>query len=152
MARWTVLDGWEGAYLRVASAWQSPGGRGCLWGTLLLIEKHFQEPSDCFLVLSFLQMLPLGKEMVLLMEPGFTCLTYRSSSHFCLSFSACLPRCESSFFTVIPIWMLSLDPPLQSCEPWTSVVDFSGPHLPSHWHRDIASVSRPLAEKCQANF
>ena len=74
-----------GAYLRAASAWRPSGGRGCLWGPLPLIQKHFQEPSDCFLVLSFLQMLPLGIEMVLLMEPGFTCLTCRSSSHF-LSF------------------------------------------------------------------
>ena len=85
MARWTVLDGWEGPYLRVASAWRLPVGRGCLWGALPLFKKHFQEPSDCILVLSFLQMLPLGKEMVLLMEPGFACLTCRSSSHF-LSF------------------------------------------------------------------
>lgn len=95
MARWTVLDCWEGAYLRVASAWRPPGSRGCLWGALPLIQKHFQEPTDCFLVLSFLQMLPLGKEMVLLMEPGFTCLTCRSSSHF-LSFLLSL---------LAPVWV-----------------------------------------------
>ena len=95
MARWTVLDCWEGAYLRVASAWRPPGGTGCLWGALPLIQKHFQEPSDCFLVLSFLQMLPLGKEMVLLMEPGFTCLRCRSSSHF-LSFLLSL---------LAPVWV-----------------------------------------------
>lgn len=95
MARWTVLDCWEGAYLRVARAWRPPGGRGCLWGALPFIQKHFQEPSDCILVLSFLQMLPLGKEMVLLMEPGFACLTCRSSSHF-LSFLLGL---------FVPVWV-----------------------------------------------
>lgn len=92
------------------------GKQGHLQNIPLLLGKHSQKPSDCFLVLGSLHTLPLGKAVVLLREKGFTHLRCRSSSQavssLCISPTSEPHVCRLYSQTYSHA---NMAPPLQSC-------------------------------------
>lgn len=95
------------------------GKQGRLQNIPLLLGKHSQKPSDCFLVLGSLHTLPLGKAVVLLRKTGFAspALDADHLPRLCLLFFVSAPHLSpmSVGFIVRPSCMLSMAPLLQSC-------------------------------------